>query len=286
MTLKAGEIDAIIDVLAPGATQREVRPLAGGVSATTLLLTVTTAADACERYVLRHRPKETSRGRLSPTTEADLMTSLHERRLPVPKPLLKWSPDTFIMEWAPGEDRLPTHGATTCADVLLGIHQQSGSFMEALPALEDPTPLLERELEAAGLQLPVRELMTPQTPERCLLHGDFWPANLLWDSGKLTAILDWEHAATGDPLSDVACARVELEVAEGRTAAQAFTDRYFACSGRDASRLIGWDLYVSAAALASMETWGLPPEVFEHRWKVTQNFRARALDGLAQRFSG
>ena len=285
MTLEAPQIDAIIDALAPGATHREVHPLAGGVSATTLLLTVSTRGGELERYVVRHRPKETSRGRLSPIAEADLMASLNAQGLPVPKPLLKWSADTFIMAWAPGEMRMPPHGSTTSAELLVRIHQQHGPFMESLPPLEDPVPVLERELAAAGLALPVREWMASTSPERCLLHGDFWPANLLWESEQLTAVLDWEHAATGDPLSDVACARVELEVAEGREAAEAFTERYFAMSGRGLAHLSGWDLYVSATALDSMEGWGLPPDVFRHRWKVTQAFRARALEALAQRFN-
>jgi aminoglycoside phosphotransferase (APT) family kinase protein len=37
-----------------------------------------------------------------------------------------------------------------------------------------------------------------------LLHGDFWPGNALWRDGALVAILDWEDAAIGDPLADVA----------------------------------------------------------------------------------
>lgn len=284
MALEAREVDAIIEVLAPGATQREVRPLLGGVSAQTLLLTLTTSTGRRQRYVVRHRPGETSRGRLSPARESALMTHLHAAGLPVPEPLLQWSPDTFVMTWVPGETRLPPHGPEICAEVLVGIHRQRGPFVETLPPLEDPTPLLERELETAGISLPVRQLVEDWPDERCLLHGDFWPANLLWESGKLTAVLDWEHAATGDPLSDVACTRVELEVAEGREAAEAFTDRYLALSGRASDSLGWWDLYVSAAALGSMETWGLAPDVFAHRWTVTQAFRDRALEKLSAHF--
>ncbi|HLT29043.1 MAG TPA: phosphotransferase [Myxococcaceae bacterium] len=284
MTIEARELQAILEALAPDAVDREVRPLTGGVSATTLLLTVRAAAGEVQRFVVRHRPKETSRGRLSPDAEAALMTSLHERGLPVPRPLLRWSPDTFIMTWSPGDVRMPPHGPTSSAEALARIHQQEGPFVEALPALEDPTTLLERELTSAGITLPVRELMGQAPIDRCLLHGDFWPANLLWERGRLTAILDWEHAAIGDPLSDVACARVEFEVAEGREAARTFTDRYLELSGREASRLSWWDLYVSAAALESMGTWGLSPEVFAHRWAVTQRFRDRAVETLSERF--
>ena len=42
-----------------------------------------------------------------------------------------------------------------------------------------------------------------------LLHGDFWPGNLLWKDGRLVAVIDWEDAALGDPLADLANSRLE-----------------------------------------------------------------------------
>lgn len=284
--LEARELDAIVDALVPGAMSRDVRRLAGGVSADTVLLTLTGADGRRERYVVRHRPPETSRGRLSMTQESGLMAGLHAAGLPVPKPLLQWSPETFVMTWIEGSATLPPGGARLCAEVLAGIHRQRGPFVDALPSLEDPVPLLERVLSQAGITRSVRELMAPGAAERCLLHGDFWPANLLWENGRLAAVLDWEHAATGDPLSDVACSRVELEVAEGEASSEVFTERYFELTRRPRTHLVGWDLYVSAAALDSMETWGLAPEVFRHRWAVTTAFRDRALASLASSARG
>ena len=37
----------------------------------------------------------------------------------------------------------------------------------------------------------------------CLIHADFRTGNYLVDEGELTAILDWEFAAFGDPLEDL-----------------------------------------------------------------------------------
>jgi aminoglycoside phosphotransferase (APT) family kinase protein len=42
------------------------------------------------------------------------------------------------------------------------------------------------------------------------LHGDYWPGNLLWNDGKLAAVLDWEDAERGDPLADIALARLDI----------------------------------------------------------------------------
>jgi aminoglycoside phosphotransferase (APT) family kinase protein len=36
-----------------------------------------------------------------------------------------------------------------------------------------------------------------------LTHGDFNPANFLYDSGRVTALIDWENAHIGDPREDL-----------------------------------------------------------------------------------
>jgi prepilin-type processing-associated H-X9-DG protein len=44
----------------------------------------------------------------------------------------------------------------------------------------------------------------PAQAGRCLVHGDYHYGNLLFADGHVTAVLDWEIASTGDPLTDVA----------------------------------------------------------------------------------
>ncbi len=36
-----------------------------------------------------------------------------------------------------------------------------------------------------------------------LVHGDFNPANFLYEGGKVTALIDWENARIGDPREDL-----------------------------------------------------------------------------------
>jgi len=43
--------------------------------------------------------------------------------------------------------------------------------------------------------------------------------------GALT-VIDWEDAAIGDPLADIACCRLELRYKFGQEAAQRFTRAY------------------------------------------------------------
>jgi hypothetical protein len=41
-------------------------------------------------------------------------------------------------------------------------------------------------------------------PGGAIVHGDFWHENLLARGSRLTAVLDWEAAAVGDPAIDLA----------------------------------------------------------------------------------
>lgn len=75
-----------------------------------------------------------------------------------------------------------------------------------------------------------------------LLHGDFWPGNLIWRSSQLTAVIDWEDACLGDPLYDLAIARLDVLCIFGEPAMLAFTTQYQARSKIDFSRLPYWDL--------------------------------------------
>lgn len=83
----------------------------------------------------------------------------------------------------------------------------------------DPTAL--RELRAA-----LRDLRTGCPEVRCLVHGDFGSNNLLTDGRRITGVLDWDMAAFGDPLYDVAnillwrdwldCMRIQAEHVEAK----------------------------------------------------------------------
>ena len=89
-------------------------------------------------------------------------------------------------------------------------------------------------------------------------------------------MIDWEDAALGDPMCDVACARVELLCAHRQPAMDLFTNQYAARAPIEAKRLVAWEIYASAAALASMAQWGLPPEVENARRQSTKEFFEQA----------
>lgn len=66
--------------------------------------------------------------------------------------------------------------------------------------------LLERapdEVSVPGTQLFARLLATAPPPaDVVLVHGDFHYGNMIFDAGRLAAVVDWEIASIGDPLID------------------------------------------------------------------------------------
>ncbi|MCY3867242.1 MAG: phosphotransferase, partial [Chloroflexi bacterium] len=61
--------------------------------------------------------------------------------------------------------------------------------------------------------------------------------------GALSAIIDWEDAALGDPLADLGKSRLEILWAFGTAAMQAYSERYLELNGTlNAAALPFWDL--------------------------------------------
>ena len=110
-----------------------------------------------------------------------------------------------------------------------------------------------------------------------LLHGDFWPGNLLWKDGRLVAVIDWEDAALGDPLADVANSRLEILWAFGIDAMYSFTQQYQSIATIDFTCLPIWDLFAALRPAFKIAEWA-GDDIAEqtmrerHRFFVAQAF--------------
>ena len=110
-----------------------------------------------------------------------------------------------------------------------------------------------------------------------LFHGDFWPGNTLWRAGRLVALIDWEDAAVGDPLADLANGRLEVLFAFGEDAMDGFTDAYRAeMSELDYGDLPRWDLFAVRRLLPEIPNWGLDHAKEEELRRRSEWFAARA----------
>ena len=72
-----------------------------------------------------------------------------------------------------------------------------------------------------------------------LVHGDYWPGNILWRDGRIVAVVDWEDAAVGEPLADLANCRLEILWSFGIEAMNDFTDDYRSLMTVDFTNLPG-----------------------------------------------
>jgi aminoglycoside phosphotransferase (APT) family kinase protein len=156
-----------------------------------------------------------------------------------------------------------------------------------------PPDRLDITLDEPRLRSVLSELWPwPQHNADALLHGDYWPGNLLWRDGALVAVLDWEEAEVGDPLADVAVARLDILWAFGEEAMHGFTQRYREETRIDWRNLARWDLFVALRPMSHLEHWARGyaeppisrPDVTEasmregHRRFVEQALRSLARD--------
>ena len=88
-----------------------------------------------------------------------------------------------------------------------------------------------------------------------LLHGDYWPGNILWRGARIACVVDWEESEVGDPLADLAIARLDVQFAFGRDAMKAFTRQYQACADIDYQALPYWDLMAALRPMRNIDRW-------------------------------
>jgi aminoglycoside phosphotransferase (APT) family kinase protein len=253
--------------VAPGSHLLDAQLLEGGISAGMLLLKVETQAGVVRQFVMRI-PGETAL-RQNPNAaqhEYQLLERLSSQGLPVPRPLVLDDshhilPNTYFildyiaaqLDFAPSD--LP-RSVQQMAAALVKIHsiQPHGLQLDFLPALEGRLSAeigIRPETVNYALQEDrVRTALESAWPNlrrnpAALLHGDYWPGNILWRAGKLVGVIDWEDACLGDPLADLSIARLDLLWIHGLEAMTEFTRYYQTNIDLDFSELPFWDLYAT-----------------------------------------
>lgn len=252
------QLAALVEHLAPGARLERSWALTGGVSAEVLALEVIRRDGTSERLVARWH---TADEKLAANARVQYEVLQLARAAGLPVPGLRWldadaerlPAPGFVMDFVEGSDAWPEDALEQMADTLLRIHR--------VPA--DALPGLEPRVAAPG---------RPPSAHRYLLHGDFWPGNLLWRDGHLAAVLDWEDAAIGDPLSDLAGARLELLWWAGPEAMERLTDLYLRRAALDPGELPHWEIFVGEAAAVNMGHWGWAPEREARARRLTTGF--------------
>lgn len=86
-----------------------------------------------------------------------------------------------------------------------------------------------------------------------ILHGDYWPGNILWKDGQLKAIIDWEDTRLGDPLADLSNARLEILMLFDSGKMDLFTENYGNHNQLNFYNLPWWDLYTASRFINKLE---------------------------------
>ena len=296
-----GDAVAAVD---PSAAVLEVEELHGGVSAEVWRVDLARPDGSRQRVVVRWHESTALKQHDGDVVarEHAVLSALHARGLAVPRPLRLVTPprttgNVLVMEWIDGSTHVePTWRGSALAQIaafLATLHDVAPAELEidGLAEIEDPRTELPALLPEDELGDRIRSALRavpaslPANPPS-LLHGDYWPGNVLWDGGHLVAVIDWEDCAIGDPLADLACARIELACQYDHDAMHAFTEDYLrAMADRPRALDLGalplWETYASAAALSSMSDWGLTPEDERRRRRRTTELLALAGRALA-----
>ena len=268
-----------------GAQLAAWRRMDGGSSGLTLELDLRLAGGGAERLVVRrYGERDLRQNPRVAECEFRLLGIAARLGLPVPRPVLKGEPDEdwptpfVVVERVDGEtDFAPTdlHAyLRRLADALSAIHgvDPHKAGLGFLPSQADSMADVLRELPAESSDsLSQRRISDalrtawplPSRNQPALLHGDFWPGNVLWKQGEVAAVIDWEDAKIGDPLSDLANARLELLWAFGWDVVSGFTRMYLDAARVDDTGLLYWDLCAALVAASNFgaiaEGWASAP---------------------------
>lgn len=286
----------VVQRFAPQSKLLRAWALQGGVSAQVTALEIEQPDGHIEKLLMRQHG-ETDRAH-NPQIAADefrLLQLLYAAGLPVPKPYsLDQSGEVIatpyiIIEYIEGQTEFAPANMqeylAQFATQLARIHQIDGTKLDIsfLPPREAryTRDLRERpeQVDASLDEGHLRDVLEAAWPlaqrnPSVLLHGDYWPGNLLWRDGVLVGIIDWEDAGSGDPLADVGNSRLEILWAFGVDALRAFTERYQALTSWDCTNLPYWDL-CAALRLRCFPDWAANAAAEQtmreqYRWFIVQ----------------
>ncbi|MCW5944055.1 MAG: phosphotransferase [Fimbriimonadaceae bacterium] len=227
-----------------------------------------------------------------PTTaerEFEMLRRLRPTGVPVPNPrFLSPEPPTpfYVVDYIEGAPELNPNDVDAFlvrfAEGLAAIHRvdhEAIGIGDSLPMPSKPRPrpavgnadLREDDVWAA---LEGRE---PVLNPPVLRHGDYWPGNVIWRDGEIVGVVDWESAAVGEPLRDLAVSRLDTLWILGPEAMATFTRHYLSLIPLDATSLPYWDLRAALRPMENLPEWAATYPSFGRPDVTTETMRAHLL---------
>lgn len=253
--------EQLVQIIAPQSTLLRTWPLKGGISAEMTALELKQPDGQTSRMIIR-RPGADSLKR-NPQAAQDEFKLLHMTKslgLPTQTPYYLDQFGTIfptpylVIEYIEGKPEFaPAHSAdfiTQLTTQLATIHRvDCAKLASFLPTAKECAETVKRpaNVDTSLGEGRIRATMEaiwplPQWNAPVLLHGDFWPGNILWQDERLVAVIDWEDAHIGDPLTDFALSRLDILWIFGIDALSIFTQQYTSMMAIDYTNLPYWDL--------------------------------------------
>jgi aminoglycoside phosphotransferase (APT) family kinase protein len=283
----------------PGSRLQQARHLTSGVSARITAMEIVLPDGETEKLIVRrHGDIDRAANPHIARDEFRLLEIVRAQGIVAPKPVfLDESCDLFpqpllMIEFIDGDTEsapldVSSYLAQAVAELvkihsvpdseLLSFLPRQGRGIGVRPEVLDESMGEGRIRDALGKAWPVR-----QANRDVLLHGDYWPGNLLWNDERLVAVIDWEDARVGDPLSDLGNTRLEILFELGQQAMEDFTRRYHSLTDIDLVNLPYWDLAAALRPCGRLAGWGLDAAT-ESRMRARHGwFVERALASLTR----
>jgi aminoglycoside phosphotransferase (APT) family kinase protein len=295
------ELERIAQRIHPNSKLHRMWKLEGGISAEVVALEIELQDGQTQKVVVRsHGDIDFNANHRIAADEFKLLQILQSAGVTAPKPyFLDESCDILprpyiVVEYVEGKaefspsnldalvrelgSQLASIHKVRCSDYNLSfLPEQEKVYSEKLSA---PPHMTDESLREGDIRDTLRSAWPLPKMNGCvLLHGDYWPGNVLWKDGRITAVIDWEDAQRGDPLADMANGRLEVLWAFGIEAMQSFTRNYETMTSIDYTNLPYFDLCAALRHSLKSTGWAtyLAGEyVMRERygWFVTQAFQA------------
>lgn len=305
MTKRDKKFEAVVHAINSDYVLISTKELTGGVSATTTVLEVSQSNGKNKKLLVRqHGERCLKNNPHIARDEFNLLRTLHKIGLLVQEPYFLdtskkiFSQPYIVIECVDGKtDFEPKELATylsKLASHLAKIHKVNISKhdLSVLPTLKDNfSKIINKQpakLDKSLSEEKIRDVLKSVWPlkqqnKTALLHGDLWPGNTLWQDGRLVAIIDWEDAALGDPLSDLANCRLEILWAFGMGAMENFTKYYKAINKIDFANLPYWDLCAALEPCGKLSEWGLEKKFEQAMIEKHKLFVSNAIEKIDER---
>jgi aminoglycoside phosphotransferase (APT) family kinase protein len=270
--------------------------LTGGSSAQVTGLEVEAADRTRKKMIVRqHGENDRASNPNIAHDEFRLLSLLSAAGLPTAKPYYVdhelFPNPVVVIDYIEGTTEFNITKLPRFAEMLARIHRVSPDTFFFLPQKADSykNRALQRpmKLDTSLQEERIRDTLeafgqVPQVNETVLLHGDYWQGNVVWNDGRIFGVIDWENAAIGDPIADLANTRLEMVWTFGLEGMEHFTQLYHTYMPHvDLTYLPYWDLYTATRSAFRLHIWAEGDHAREQKMREGHHqFVKQAFDRL------